>query len=59
MAVNFLKRVGKAVTNHFLEFAKQTAIGGPKYFANRGTIKGGTNIKTGEDIKIKMSRFDR
>ena len=59
MAVNFLKRVGKAVTNHFLEFAKQTAIGGPKYFANHGTINGGTNIKTGEVIKIKMSRFDR
>ena len=59
MAVNFLKRGGNAVTNHFLEFAKQTAIGGPKYFANRGTIKGGTNIKTGEVISIKMSRFDR
>ena len=59
MAVNFLKRVGNAVFNHFLEFAKQTAIGGPKYFANHGTINGGTNIKTGEVIKIKMSRFDR
>ena len=59
MAVNFLKRCGNAVTNHFLEFAKQTAIGGPKYFANRGTIEGGTKIKTGEVISIKMSRFDR
>ena len=59
MAVNLLKRVGKAVTNHGLEFAKQTVLHGPKYFANRGTIKGGTNIKTGEVISIKMSRFDR
>ena len=59
MAVNFLKRGGNAVTNHFLEFAKQTAIGGPKYFANRGTIKGGIDVKTGKVIPIKMSRFDR
>ena len=59
MAVNFLKRGGNAVTNHFLEFAKQTAIGGPKYFANRGTMMGGTEFKTGKDILIKISRFDR
>ena len=59
MAVNPLIRFGKAVTNHVLEFAKQTVIGGPKYFANRGTIKGGTDIKTGKVILIKMSRFDR
>ena len=59
MAVNLLKRVGNSVTNHFLEFAKQTALGGPKYFANRGTIDGGTDVKTGKVILIKMSRFDR
>ena len=59
MAVNMLKRVGNSVTNHFLEFAKQTALAGPKYFANRGTIDGGTDVKTGKVILIKMSRFDR
>ena len=59
MAVNLLKRVQKGLTNHALEFAKQTVLGGPKYFANRGTIKGGTDIKTGKVILIKMSRFDR
>ena len=59
MADNPLKRVGKAVTNHGLEFAKQTVLHGPKYFANRGTIKGGIDVKTGKVIPIKMSRFDR
>ena len=59
MAVNWLKRVGSSVTNHVLEFAKQTVLGGPKYFANRGTIEGGTDVKTGQIILIKMSRFDR
>ena len=59
MAVNSLKRVGYSVTNHVLEFAKQTALGGPKYFANRGAIEGGTDVKTGKVILIKMSRFDR
>ena len=59
MAVNLLKRVGKAVTNHVLEFAKQTALGGPKYFANRGKMEGATHVKTGEVMLIKMSRFDR
>ena len=59
MAVNWLKRVGSSVTNHVLEFAKQTVLGGPKYFANHGTIEGGTDIKTGKVILIKMSRFDR
>ena len=59
MAVNLLKRVGNAVSNHVLEFAKQTALGGPKYFANRGTIDGATDVKTGKVILIKMARFDR
>ena len=59
MAVNLLKRVGKAVTDHAVEFAKQTTLGGPKYFANRGTMVGGTEFKTGKDILIKISRFDR
>ena len=45
--------------NHVLEFAKQTALGGPKYFANRGTIDGATDVKTGKVILIKMTRFDR
>ena len=59
MAVNLLKRVGNAVTNHVLEFAKQTALHGPKYFANRGKMEGATDAKTGEVLLIKMSRFDR
>ena len=59
MAVNLLKRVGNAVINHVLEFAKQTALGGPKYFANRGKIDGATDVKTGKVILIKMTRFDR
>ena len=59
MAVNLLKRVGNAVSNHVLEFAKQTALAGPKYFANRGTIDGATDVKTGKVILIKMARFDR
>ena len=59
MALNLLKRVQKAVTNHALEFAKQTVLGGPKYFANRGTIKDGIDVKTGKVILIKISRFDR
>ena len=59
MALNLLKRVQKAVTNHALEFAKQTVLGGPKYFANRGTIMGRTDVKSGKVILIKMSRFDR
>ena len=59
MAVNWLKRVGSSVTNHVLEFAKQTVLGGPKYFANRGKMKGAINVKTGEVMLIKMSRFDR
>ena len=59
MAVNLFKRVRKRLTNHALEFAKQTVLGGPKYFANHGTIEGGTDIKTGKVILIKMSRFDR
>ena len=59
MAVNLLKRVGKAVTDHAVEFAKQTCLHGPKYFANRGTIKGGIDVKTGKVISIKISRFDR
>ena len=63
MAVNLLKKAvkkaGIGVTNHVLEFAKQTALHGPKYFANRGKMKGATNVKTGKVMLIKMSRFDR
>ena len=42
-----------------MDFAKQTVIGGPKYFINRGTIKGAKDKKTGENRDIKISRFDR
>ena len=63
MAVNLLKKAvkkaGIGVTNHVLEFAKQTALNGPKYFANRGKIEGATDVKTGEVLLIQMSRFDR
>ena len=63
MAVNLLKKAvkkaGIGVTNHVLEFAKQTALGGPKYFANRGTLTGGEDAKTGKAVSIKMSIFDR
>ena len=59
MALDLLKRVQKAVTNHALEFAKQTVLGGPKYFANRGAIEGATDVKSGKVILISISRFDR
>ena len=59
MAVNFLRRARIKITSHALDFAKQTVIGGPKYFINRGTIKGGVDINTGKFRKIKISRFDR
>ena len=63
MAVNLLKKAvkkaGIGLTNHVLEFAKQTALHGPKYFANPGKIEGATDVKTGEVLLIKMSRFDR
>ena len=56
MAVSFRK---KAI-DHLVAFAAQTALGGPKYFINRGTIKGGKEIKTSnKNIKIKISVFDR
>ena len=46
--------------NNFLAFAAQTVIHGPKYFINRGTIEGCKDIeRVNENIKIKMSRFDR
>ena len=59
MAVNFLRKIGAKVSNHVLAFARQTVIGGPKYFLNPGTIKGGVDINTGKTRKIKISRFDR
>ena len=46
MAVNLFKRVRKRLTNHALEFTKQTVLGGPKYIANLGTMEGfGTDVK--------------
>ena len=60
MAVDFLRRVRKKVTNHVLDFAKQTVLHGPKYFVNRGTIEGlSIDIKTGKNISLRMTRFDR
>ena len=59
MAVNLLKKVQNAVTNHFLKFAKQTVLHGPKYFANHGTIQRKTDHKTDKVNLIKISRFDR
>ena len=59
MADNLLKRIREKFVNHVLDFAKQTALGGPKYFINRGKIEGHTNIKDGKELTFKMSRFDR
>ena len=59
MVVDFLKRIQNKFYNHILNFAKQTALGGPKYFINRGTIEGAKDKKTGENRDIKISRFDR
>ena len=59
MANNLLKRIREKFVNHVLDFAKQTALGGPKYFINRGIIKGHTNIKDGKELTFKMSGFDR
>ena len=56
---NWLRRFINAVTDHFLDFADQTVLHGPKYFANRGTITGDIDAKTGEDVKVMMSKFDR
>ena len=56
MAVNFLQ----ILYDNTLGYAAQTVLHGPKYFANRGTIEGGKDIKMkNEKINIKMSRFDR
>ena len=59
MVIDFLREVRKKVAGHVLNFADQTVLHGPKYFINRGTIKGGEDAKTGKDILIKMSIFDR
>ena len=59
MAGNLFQRAGRAVKDHVLDYAKETDLHGINYFANRGTIEGGTDVKTGETILIKMSRFDR
>ena len=59
MADNLLKRIREKFVNHVLDFAKQTALGGPSYFINRGIIQGHTNIKDCKELKFKMSRFDR
>ena len=57
---NLLRRVQKGVTNHVLDFAKQTVLGGPKYFLNRGTIEGHhKDPKTGQARQMKIYRFDR
>ena len=59
MAGDFLRRIGTKVFDHVLDFAEQTALGGPKYFINRGAIKGATDKKTGKRILLKMTMFDR
>ena len=56
--VNKLRVVPKFVYEHLLNFAGQTALHGPKYLLNRGYIKGAKD-KSGEPIKLNMSRFDR
>ena len=59
MVLGLLRRVRKKVADHFVDFAQQTALHGPSYFVNRGTIQGGQDAKTGKTVSIKMSRFDR
>ena len=59
MAVDFLRRARIKITNHALDFTEQTVIHGPKYCINRGKITGAKDIKTGKNLKIKISRFDR
>ena len=59
MALDLIRRVRKKVADHFVDFAQQTALHGPSYFVNRGTIKGGHDAKTGKEVSIKMSIFDR
>ena len=59
MALDLIRRVRKKVADHFVDFAQQTVLGGPKYFINHGTIEGGQDAKTGKAVSIKMSFFDR
>ena len=59
MVLDLLRRARKKVADHFVDFAQQTALGGPKYFINHGTIEGGQDAKTGKAVSIKMSIFDR
>ena len=62
VVVDFLRRLRlpKKVTDHLRDFAEETVLHGPKYFINRGTIKGGKDIKNpNKNIKIKISVFDR
>ena len=59
MAGDFLRRIGTKFFDHVLDFAEQTALGGPKYFINRGAIKGATDTKTGKSMLLKMTMFDR
>ena len=59
MAGDFLRRIGTKFFDHVLDFAEQTALGGPKYFINRGAIKGAKDTKTDKSILLKMTMFDR
>ena len=64
MAVNFLRSAPQKIYNYTVKFGQQTALHGPKYFLNHGSIDGGKEIKqrlqaNDKNFIIDMSRFDR
>ena len=60
MAVNFLRKAPQKIYDYLCEFAAQTVLHGPKYFANKGSIEGGMEVrKRFQNVRIKMSVFDR
>ena len=63
MAVDSLKNAPQKFYNYLCEFAGQTVLHGPRYFANHGFIEGGKEVRRRlqivKQIKIKMSIFDR
>ena len=45
MAVNFLRKAPQKIYDYLCEFAAQTVLHGPKYFANHGFIEGGKEVR--------------
>ena len=68
MAVNNQYNIPQKVYNYMVEFGQMTALHGPKYFLNHGSIEGGKEVKRRLKIILKakdknfiidMSIFDR